>query len=129
MAFQTARLTSSRRFFLLGLGGLFAIAPRPAELQEVSPVPKAPLPKFWFGDLVSYVWLDEENNPQDEFGRVVGPVWHPLKRHWEYAVVWLTSTRYIGRYPGDTYPSYDHELIHEDKIQQVDLEVMKLCKL
>ena len=133
MTSQTARLTSSRRNFLFGLGGLCAIAPRPAELQKVSPVANAPLPKFWFSDLVSYVWLDEEKNPQYEVGRVVGSVWNPLKKHWEYSVIWLASTFYIksGTFAvsGETYPSYDRELIYEDEIQQADSKVVKQCKL
>ncbi len=116
-------MTVSRRNLLKGLS--LAFIPK---VQNNSPVPNAPPPKFWFGDRVSYCWVDDDGNSQDEFGQVTGLSWHPLRKHWEYSVLWLTSTVYTGREPGSTYPSFDHELIYETEIERAYLGG-ELCKL
>lgn len=125
MTSQTARLTSSRRNFLRGLG-LCAIAPRPAELQKVSPIPNTPPPKFWFGDRVSYLWSDDDNSiiQQSENGNVVGMIWHPLEKCWQYSVIWLDST--IKDYC-PKYPIFDEHLSAEEDLRRAYSEG-ELCK-
>lgn len=121
--------TITRRTLLKGLS--LAFVPK---VQNALPIPSAPKPKFWFGDRVSYIWIDDNGNPQKEFGKVVGACWNPLKKHWEYSVIWLSSTLYTGKNSGlfcgggETYPSFDQELIYEEEIQRAYSEV-KLCNV
>jgi hypothetical protein len=70
----------------------------------VPPLKGRPLPEFWFGELVSFYWVDENTEQsQSETGEIVGAVWDCRENCWEYAVTWLSSTAY----PAHSYPVYD----------------------
>ena len=111
----------NRRTLLKGLG--LALIPK---VQNISPIPGVPTPRFWFGDHVSYCWVDDNGNLQDEFGQVVGVAWEPHRKYWHYSVVWTGSTAYPNGSPG--YPSFDNELICETEVDRAYLEG-ELCKL
>jgi hypothetical protein len=51
-------------------------------------------PDFSIGDRIRAFWVDEFQEKRSENGQVVGVCWHPKKRHWEYLVVWESSSRF-----------------------------------
>lgn len=96
------RSNVSRRNILVGLTGLCAI---PLRTQNISPIPDAPPPKFWFGDRVSYHWVSDGGQQHSETGKVIGAFWHPIEKRWNYHVLWLNST--LDRKKAEPYPSFD----------------------
>jgi hypothetical protein len=97
-------MSNSRREFLqtaVSTPLLFLVPPKPS---GVPPLKNRPSPEFWFGELVSLCWNDEDTEqPYSETGEVIGVVWNPRENYWEYSVTWLSSTVY----PSSNYPLYD----------------------
>jgi hypothetical protein len=79
-----------RRNFLQGL----ASAILPFISQPVTPTFGRCRPEFSIGDKIRAFWVDEFQEKRSENGQVVGICWHPKKRHWEYLVVWDSSSRF-----------------------------------
>lgn len=98
---------TNRRQFLSNLFGAAAVLPAISKSQQLIAVHEAieaTKPEFWFGDLVDYFWTDEETNQDHcETGKVVGAIWNFTEKHWEYRVVWLSSTLHPEDYPLDDY--------------------------
>jgi hypothetical protein len=88
---RSQHFTFPRRNFLQGLtlGVLpFLLRPQPA-------IPFGNCkPDFSIGDRIRAFWVDEFQEERSEKGQVVGVCWHPKKRHWEYLVVWESSSRF-----------------------------------
>ena len=88
----------------------FAVLPKPS---AVPPLTGRPLPEFWFGELVSFYWNDEDTEqPYSETGEVIGVVWNPRENCWEYNVTWLSSTVY----PSSNYPLYDGNFLTGEEL-------------
>jgi hypothetical protein len=84
--------TFCRRNFLQGLASVvlpsLVLGPQP-----VAPVSRGrSLPEFSIGDKIRTSWEAETGVFRSENGEVVGVCWHPKKRHWEYLVVWESSS-------------------------------------
>ncbi|PHX53148.1 hypothetical protein CP500_023055 [Tychonema bourrellyi FEM_GT703] len=95
----------NRRQFLMSLC-IPAIAKFPTKSE--SPLPGVCQPEFWFGELVDFCWIDEiSGQSHSERGQVIGVVWNPTEKEWEYRITWLSSTAY----PGDDYPICDDNLV------------------
>jgi hypothetical protein len=101
---RSQHLTFSRRELFQKVAAValpFAVLPKPS---VVPPLKNRPVPDFWFGDRVSFCWVDEETKElNSETGEIVGAVWDSREDSWEYAVNWLSSTTYSA----DSYPIYD----------------------
>ena len=88
----------------------FLVPPKPSVMP---PLKGRPLPEFWFGELVSFCWNDENTEqPHSETGEIIGVTWDPRENQWEYAVTWLSSTAY----PMDSYPIYDGNFVTAGEI-------------
>ncbi|MEG3960133.1 hypothetical protein [Microcoleus sp. herbarium2] len=89
-----------------------AVLPKPC---AVPPLKNRPLPEFWFGELVSFYWNDEDSDtlqPYSETGEVIGVIWNPREGYWEYTVTWLSSTAY----PQSEYPLYDGNFLTGEEL-------------
>jgi len=97
------------------------------KVQNISPIPRVPKPKFWFGDRVSYCWFDDDDQQlkRSENGNIIGVCWHPLDKCWQYLVIWLDST--IDEKWQPEYPIFDERLLNETELQRHYLEA-ELCK-
>ena len=88
----------------------FTLLPKPS---AVPPLKNRPLPEFWFGELVSFCWEDEDTEqPYSETGEIIGVVWNPREGYWEYNVTWLSSTAY----PANSYPVYDGNFLTGEEL-------------
>jgi hypothetical protein len=88
---QHFTFSRSRRNLLQGIASV--ILPIISRPQAVTPFGLC-RPKFSIGDKVRTFWVNEFQEKRSENGQVVGVCWHPKKRHWEYLVVWDSSSRF-----------------------------------
>ena len=110
---QSQNFTFCRREFFEKLAAVALPSVLLIKPSAVPPLKGRPSPEFWFGDRVSYFWIDEKTEEShSETGEIVGAVWDSRENCWEYAVIWLSSTAY----PADSYPVYDGGFVTAEEV-------------
>lgn len=113
LSWRSQGFTFSRRELFQKVAAVtlpFVVLSKPS---VVPPLTGRPLPEFWFGERVSFRWVDENTGqPHSESGVVVGAVWNHIDQEWQYMVTWLSST--ID--PDGNYPIFSEELVPEETL-------------